>query len=157
MHLIQVIGTTPPCPRCALMKRMAEGMVAELNIVADVRHVCYRDQEAQSLASALGLLPGTAADVARRLGMDISGPPAGAPRAVDVAAKDEIFKKYNDVGWSSALDASLRPYEMAASKVGVLMTPILVIDGKLRHSGSVPDPGMMRSWLLELDRQGTAS
>jgi small redox-active disulfide protein 2 len=32
---------------------------------------------------------------------------------------------------------------------GVLMTPGLVIDGKVYCSGKLPDPGALRKWILE--------
>jgi len=49
------------------------------------------------------------------------------------------------------LDNWLRPFENQAKNVGILMTPVLIINGTIRYNGSVPDLGLIDSWLSELE------
>jgi protein-disulfide isomerase len=49
-----------------------------------------------------------------------------------------------------ALDDYLRPYETKAKDAGILMTPVLIMNGKIKHNGSVPRLNKIVDWLLEL-------
>ena len=51
--------------------------------------------------------------------------------------------------WSPALDKELRPCQELADKIRILMTPVLIVNGKLKHHGSVPDPDHILAWLKE--------
>jgi len=37
-----------------------------------------------------------------------------------------------------------------ASELGILMTPVLIINGELKHNGSVPKLAQIEEWLMEL-------
>ena len=49
--------------------------------------------------------------------------------------------------WTPALDAFLEPCRAAADRAGFLMTPILVLNGEVKHHGSVPTVEQIRDWL----------
>jgi len=49
-----------------------------------------------------------------------------------------------------ALDDYLRPFETKAKDAGILMTPVLIINGKMKHNGSVPGLDKIVDWLSEL-------
>jgi hypothetical protein len=49
--------------------------------------------------------------------------------------------------WSPKMDELLRPYQLKAESVGMLMTPILVVFGEMKHHGSVPSIEQIKSWL----------
>jgi protein-disulfide isomerase len=51
--------------------------------------------------------------------------------------------------WSPDLDKELRPCQELADKIQILMTPVLIVNGKLKHHGSVPDPDRILAWLKE--------
>lgn len=57
---------------------------------------------------------------------------------------------YNDCSWTYELDEVLRLVENRAKEVGVMMTPVLIINGELKHQGSVPSSCKINEWLLEL-------
>ena len=48
--------------------------------------------------------------------------------------------------WTPALDAMLEPCRAAAASVGYLMTPVVVVDGDVRHHGSVPSLRQLEAW-----------
>jgi hypothetical protein len=50
--------------------------------------------------------------------------------------------------WTPELDALLDPCRRAADSVGFLMTPVLVVNGVVRHHGSVPTVALIREWLV---------
>ncbi len=39
-------------------------------------------------------------------------------------------------------------------KSQILMTPVLIVNGKLKHHGSVPEPEWVRTWLREAAGEG---
>jgi len=51
--------------------------------------------------------------------------------------------------WSVELDRILAPCERAAEDAGYLMTPVLVVDGKVVHHGSVPAQQDVKEWLSD--------
>jgi hypothetical protein len=48
------------------------------------------------------------------------------------------------------LDNWLRTFENRAKDVGILMTPVLVIDGEIKYNGSVPDLNFIEDILTGL-------
>ena len=146
---ILIIGTEPPCPRCDYLKQKVVDIVNDLNLSMPVRHVEYTSDEAHQLAKAEGLVPGTAKDVAQRLGI-----------AMDWQA---IFNMIETAGltdsnsgqsqccptaaarWTPELDDALRPCELQALEAGIMMTPVLVIKEKPVHQGSVPEADQIRN------------
>ncbi|UYO63950.1 thioredoxin family protein [Acetobacterium wieringae] len=153
MHDICIIGTNPPCPRCSLLKKIVEELAADEDLVADVRHITYIAPEAVHFAQSYGLIPGTAKDVAKVLGQRIDLSEFNKQNAQDYANENKPYESYNNFGWSYGLDEFLRPYEDAAEKSGILMTPILMINGKLIHAGSVPAIENIKKWLIMVHKQ----
>jgi hypothetical protein len=49
--------------------------------------------------------------------------------------------------WSLEFDEVLRPCQEKAESVGLLMTPIVVIDGIVKYHGAVPANEQIRSWI----------
>jgi hypothetical protein len=122
--------------------------VQELGINAEVRHVVYTDVEAKEFAAELGLEPGTASLVAKRMNVEIDNSKKAIP---DLNSEFNIeYEDYFYTNWSYELDEHLRPFEKKAKEVGILMTPSLFINGELKHNGSVPRLSQIEKWLLEL-------
>jgi hypothetical protein len=150
---IWIIGTEPPCPRCDYLTRMVKDIVTTAGVPATVRHLSYNSDEARQFAASLGLQPGTAKDVARVAAVDVDWNRIHAL----IDGPDE--KTSTDRGpsccptaatkWSPALDEALRPCEQIARKAGILMTPALVLGGRLLHQGSVPDRRRVNTWIQE--------
>ena len=155
MHQIIVIGTVPPCPRCRLLTEIVTSKVKELGLNAEARHLSFQSEEASQLAGKAGLTPGTAKDVSRILGRDINieNMPKAANEAeldfvqnlqLDLKLLESLFREVN------ILDHWLRPFENAARDTGILMTPVLIIDDTIKHSGSVPAMASIDEWLSAL-------
>jgi hypothetical protein len=50
--------------------------------------------------------------------------------------------------WTPELDALLDPCREAAETLGFFMTPILVVNGTVKHHGSVSTTEQIREWLV---------
>ena len=109
----------------------------------------------EPFCAAMGLTPGTAKDVARVLGEDVAldkmpkssevQPPTFLQN-LDPYLKqfEQLFREVN------ILDDWLRSFEDRGKDVGILMTPVLMVDGEMMHNGSVPQPERIRQWLSQL-------
>jgi hypothetical protein len=150
MNSILIIGTQPPCPRCKLLTKVVTVKVKELGINAEVKHLAYTDTEAKEFAEKLGLEPGTASLVAKRMNVEIDNSKKIVPN-LNTEFNVE-YEDYSYTNWSYELDEHLRLYENKAKEVGILMTPSLIINGKLKHSGSVPRLAQIEEWLLDLTK-----
>jgi protein-disulfide isomerase len=129
-----VIGTDPPCLRCNMLVQRVYEVADEHRILVQVRRLPFHSLEAQALAEGWEREFATARDVARRGSVD-----------VDWGRVTALMKQ----PWSPALDDELRPCQELADKVRILMTPVLIVNGRLRHHGSVPDREPILAWLKE--------
>lgn len=150
---VLVIGLEPPCPRCAYLTDLVQELVGELSIPCQVRHLCIESSEAQAVAKSKRLKLGTAKDVAQICGIAINwGEVSRLTGEVSIRAAEQASCRCDasPAGrWSPTLDELLRPCEQKAEEAGIMMTPILVIDGVVRHQGSVPDRARIAEWLIE--------
>lgn len=150
MKDILVIGTDPQCPRCKLLSNIMGDMNERYGWAASVRHCAFDTDEAQSVAKELGLWANTAKEVAI-----LSDKPMDKERINKLCSEVTMdpsseWAELNDCNWSQALDDEIRPYQEVAREVGILMTPILVVDGQVLWEGSVPDRKKLYE-LLELE------
>ncbi len=150
MNKIIIIGTEPPCPRCGLLGNIIKAKVEQFQIDAAVRHLSYLDEESKKFAESIGLETGTAKDVAKRLNLEIDKEKLALKLQSKSDNSNSEYIAYNNCNWSYELDEFLRPYENRAKEVGILMTPILIINGKLVHQGSVPSMEKIDEWLRDL-------
>ena len=150
---IWIIGTEPPCPRCDYLTRMVKDIVTTAGVPASVRHLSYTCDEARQFAASLGLKSGTAKDVARIAAVDVDWNRIHAlidgPDEQKTADRESSCCPTAATKWSPALDEALRPCEQIARKAGILMTPALVLGGRLFHQGSVPDRRRVNAWIQE--------
>ena len=145
---VWIIGVDPPCPRCDLARQRVERISKELNPSLTIRNIIYSDPEAQAFAKSIGKETGTAKHVASKAAIDIDrdhllavvkNPPS---RPEDFDEIDGIARQ-----WSPEMDETIRPCQDKADSVGILMTPILVVDEQVKHHGSVPSLEQLRLWL----------
>jgi predicted DsbA family dithiol-disulfide isomerase len=153
VNQVIIIGTEPPCPRCGLLTQVFKEMVATLGLDARVEHISYSDTAAAEFAAGLGLTAGTAKDVALRMGAELNL--QQVKDLVENAVSDPgcVYSEFNSYNWTRDLDQFLKPYELEARHVGILMTPVIIINGKLKHNGSVPAMQEITRWLEELTGQ----
>lgn len=146
---VQIIGTDPPCPRCGLLFAVVEEIMAEMGLSPKPRHLVYSGDEALAIAGACGLVPGTAKAVAQAIGRPIPAQSMTEVMAHPPQDPSHEYHAFASFGWSPALDDLLRPFEEAAPGAGILMTPVLVVDGRVVHRGSVPSRRQIEAWLTE--------
>ena len=145
---IWIIGVDPPCPRCDLTRQRVERLVKEMDLSVNIRHLVYNDAEASEFAKSICKEFGTAKHVAYKAGIKMG------INKVQLEIKDgrTLPEDYDQIDgparrWSPEMDEKLRPFQMKAESIGMLMTPILIIFGEVKHHGSVPSIEQMKSWL----------
>jgi predicted DsbA family dithiol-disulfide isomerase len=145
---VWIIGVDPPCPRCGLTRQRVERISKELSVSLNIRHMIYSDLEALAFAKSLGKETGTAADVADKAGISVDWDHIHAV-VNNPPSQPEDFNEIDGIArqWSPEMDEAIRPCQERADSVGILMTPILVVDGQVKHQGSVPSIEDLRSWL----------
>ena len=115
---ITVIGVVPPCPRCKHIYDLAVEVASELGIEVEMKKIAYDAEEAQKYGKV-----GTAYHIAEWANME-----------VDWSKIREIISE----DWSQEFDDFLMPCTKKAEEKGWLMTPVLLIDGKVAFMGYVP-------------------
>lgn len=145
---VWIISVDPPCPRCDLARQRAERLAKEMGLSVNVRNLIYSDSEAREFARSVGKELGTAKDVVEKAGIEMDwnqvaavyeNPPS-QPEDIDII--DGPARR-----WSPEFDEALRPCQEKADSVGLLMTPVVVVQGEVKHHGSVPSVEQLRSWL----------
>jgi hypothetical protein len=126
---------------------MVKDIVNTLGTQVAVRHLAYTDAEARRFGESLGLKTGTAKDVARKVSVDVNW--ERVHTLIDKNNGESSCCSTAGAKWSPALDQALRPCEQIAHKVGIMMTPVLIMDGQLLHQGSVPDRETVIRWVQE--------
>jgi Thioredoxin domain len=143
---VLVIGTDPPCPRCDLLTLRVHEAAEALERPIAIRHCFFYSDEAAALGQAANRRVGTPKHVS-----------AEADITVDWDHVDELIgERRRVVGaearaaqtWTPAVDALLDPCREAAEALGFFMTPILVVNGAVKHHGSVSTVEQIREWLV---------
>ncbi len=146
---IVVIGTKPPCPRCKILDNIVQDKAGKMGLDFEFKHIVFNDSEAKEIGRQNGLVPGTAKHVAEKIGQEIDFEKISEIVEKENQISDE-YTPYNDCYWSFELDEALRFFEKKAKEVGIMMTPVLVINGAIKHQGSVPELKQIEQWLSEL-------
>jgi hypothetical protein len=151
---VLVVGTQPPCPRCAALDALVVTEASKLNLSrtdADlaaletlqisIRHEAWDSELARGLCGSGS--PFASVGTAHQVWDGLQGRILGT---VDWDAVKEAAVR-EDV---TLLDALLRPIEAAAKADGTwLMTPVLVVNGRVVWHGSMPDPRVIVDALEE--------
>ena len=147
---VWIIGVHPPCPRCDLTRQRVDRITQELGLSLDVRTMVYSDLEVKKFGESIGKEIGTAKHVAQKAGLNMDWDRVSAV-VKNPPNRPEDFDKIDGraKAWSPEMDEALRPCQEKAVAVDMLMTPILVVQGEVRHQGSVPSIKMIKSWLSE--------
>ncbi len=145
---IWVIGVAAACPRCDLLGQRVEKLAKELLPSSCVKKILNTDAQAIEYAASLGKNIATVKEIAMlsRIKIDwkhfatVANNPPTPPEDID-SLEGQARQ------WSPQLDEALRPYQEYAESTGVLLTPVLVVGGDVKHHGSVPSIHQIRSWL----------
>lgn len=153
---VKIIGTDPPCPRCAIVGCLVSEAASELCIPVSIDHVSYETEQAVRIGKGIDMLVGTAKHVASAANLTVDWP--AVHRIIEnPSSQQHLCRNPEGIAskWSPELDEMLRPCEETAFAAGILMTPVLIIGGEILHSGSVPTREQVRDWLLQAE--GAAS
>jgi hypothetical protein len=146
---IWIIGVEPPCPRCDLTRQRVERAARETTVPVTIKNLAYTDFRSSEFARSIGREIGTAKHVADKAGIEMDWNHVIAV-VKDPPSKPEDYDRIDEgpaKNWSAEMDEALRPCEEIADTVKMLMTPVLVIDEKVLHHGSVPSVSQIQSWL----------
>ncbi|UWG98742.1 hypothetical protein LPY66_08110 [Dehalobacter sp. DCM] len=145
---ILIIGVNPPCPRCDLISQRVEEILSENNFdEIEVTHLSYDQAEAIAFAAKKGLKVGTAKHVATEAGLTIDS--VAVNSCCNAKKREEGENTRPAELWTPELDQLLAVYEYEAENVGYLMTPVLAVNGQVKHHGSVPCKCKIEGWIKE--------
>ena len=148
---VWVIGVDPPCPRCDLTKQRVERIAREMKAPVTIKNMVYTDFRSIEFARSVGKELGTAKHVADKAEINMDWNRVIAV-VKDPPSKPEDYDRINEgpaKQWSVEMDEALRPCEEVADAVKMLMTPVLVMNSKVLHHGSVPSVSQIQSWLAQ--------
>ena len=130
---------------------MTHEVVNQMGLAVHVRHLSYTDPLSHQFAATLGLIPGTAKDVAKKVDTGIDW--EKVHQLIETPPKTGIEQQPTGCcgtaggKWSPALDAALKPCEQKAVGAGIMMTPVFVVCGQLMQQGSVPSREKIHAWI----------
>jgi len=142
---ILVIGPEPPCVRCLNTHRFATEVAQQFaGETIEVRRVVAHSEEAQKYGRVEG-----GHDIAKRerVKADVNKL-VSLVGEVDALERDKGSKEGLLEDKLGEIDTVLAPLIQKAEAIGSLMTPVLVINGKVTSSGSVPRKEQIREWIL---------
>jgi hypothetical protein len=143
---VLVIGTDPPCPRCDLLNLRVHEAAESLDRPITIRHCFFYSDEAASLGQAAKRRVGTPKHVSMEAGIPVDwGHVDGLVEERRRVVGEEARAAQT---WTPELDALLDPCREAADTLGFFMTPILVVNGTVKHHGSVSTTEQIREWLV---------
>ncbi len=147
-----IIGVQPTYSRCKLLGNIIDAKVEELSIEAQVNHLAYNNPEARRIANSFGLVPGTEKDVSGKIQIPINNEKIRIAKNSRTIDPDYDYREYSNSNWTYELDEVLRQFENQARAAGIMMTPVLIINGELKHQGSLPSSSKINEWLLNLKK-----
>jgi hypothetical protein len=139
---VVVIGPEPPCVRCLNLHRFAKDAATQFpNKDITVRKIFSHTEEAAQYGRVEG-----GHTIAEREQVQADG--QRMQRLMSEVAELEV--KANEGAIEAKLgeiDEALTPVRKRAEEVGSLMTPVLVINGKVKSSGYVPRREQIKEWI----------
>ncbi|MHA1651828.1 MAG: thioredoxin family protein [Candidatus Helarchaeota archaeon] len=112
--MIKIIGPYPPCIRCHRVRRNLKALQASMEIPFEFKHIYAGDAEAEKYGKIV-----EAEIFAEKMGIDLN--------------YRELFKKRD----LKAIDEAIAPYVEMAKEQGILLTPVVVINDKIKTMGRV--------------------
>ncbi len=129
---VKVIGTDPPCPRCHRTYELVGELAEELGIDVDLEKLVVGTEEAERYGRCVSL----------RQFAELVGEPMP-----DIS--EELAR--GDVG---GLDRKAKPLLERHPDSGLILSPAVVINDRLKFFGQVPDKGELREALREAMNEG---
>lgn len=142
---VLIIGTNPPCPRCDLLDLRVHEAAEGLEQPSEIRHAFFDSAEAAAVGQAANRRVGTPKHVSAETGIPVDW--GQVERAVEERRRVVGAEARAAQTWTPALDALIDPCREGAEAVGFFMTPILVVNGIVKHHSNVPTVEQIREWL----------
>ena len=140
---ILVIGPEPPCVRCINTAKFAKEVAEQFSGKVTVRKIDTHAEEAQKYGKVEG--GGTIAEI-EKVDFDSEGfkklmQEAGGLMSDEERNKSSIKGKLQDI------QEKVTPIVEKAKEAGYLMTPVVVVNGKVKSMGYVPDKEEIQKWV----------
>lgn len=142
---ILIIGTEPPCSRCDLLHLLVEKVIPP-EAMGTLQFCGYDSPMAKEFGAKTGYKIGTAKHVAEEANILIDW--TFITHLIESKKASSALDSRPAEWWTPELDLALKPCQQVAEKTGYLMTPILVVNEKVVHHGSVPSRAQLKDWLL---------
>jgi hypothetical protein len=140
---ILIIGPEPPCVRCINTARFAKDVAEQYSGKVTVRKIDTHAAEAQKYGKVEG--GGSIAEI-EKVDYDSEGFKKLMQEAGGLMSEEE--KNENMVkGKLQEIQEKLTPITEKAKEAGYLMTPVVVVNGKVKSSGYVPSREEIRGWV----------
>ncbi|MHA1266969.1 MAG: thioredoxin family protein [Candidatus Helarchaeota archaeon] len=123
---IKIIGPYPPCIRCHRVRRNLKSLQSTLEVPFDFEHIYAGDPEAKKYGKIV-----EAEIFAEKMGIDLN--------------YKELFKKRDLKG----IDKALAPYVNMAREKGILLTPVVIINDKIKTIGRVVSKQDLKQLIFE--------
>jgi hypothetical protein len=140
---ILIIGPEPPCVRCINTARFAKEVAEQYSGKVTVRKIDTHAEEAQKYGKVEG--GGTIAEI-EKVKYDNEGfkrlmQEAGGLMSDEEKNKNLIKSKLQEI------QEKLTPITEKAKEAGYLMTPVVVVNGRVKSMGYVPGKEKIRKWV----------
>lgn len=140
---IVIIGTDPPCIRCATTFKRAKEVAQRYPGQIEVKKISIHTAEALKYGKVdsghgIGEAGGIKLDAGKM--QKIAG-------SINKLSKDKVKNKNLIDAKLKEMDTVLKPIKMKAKELGYLMTPVLVINGQVKSMDYVPDEEAIQAWV----------
>jgi hypothetical protein len=148
---ILVIGPEPPCIRCNTVHKFAKEVGAKLQGEVEVRRISAHSEEAKKYGK---VETGHVIAEMEKVDDDYKGNKK-LMQDVEELQSDEEKNKGLIAGKLQELQEKLTPIRKKAEEAGYLMTPVVVVNGKVKSMGYVPEKEKIKEWVESELRQLT--
>ncbi|MBN1189445.1 MAG: thioredoxin family protein [Dehalococcoidales bacterium] len=145
---IVVIGTEPPCIRCATTFKRAKEAAQKFSDKIEVKKIAIHSEEAARYGNVES---GHGIGDAGKIQPDVEGMKR-VMSDIDELVKDEAKNEKLIDARLKELEKILVPVKEKAREMGYLMTPVLVINGQVKSMDYVPSREEIQAW-IEIERR----
>ncbi len=124
---VVIVGPNPPCIRCRRILKLLKEIKSEEGLDMEITHVFAGSDESEKYGRI----------VDSHVFLDSLG--------VDTSDLDRLFERRDFKG----IDEWLAPYVEEAKKRGIMLTPVVVVNGKVKTVCVVPEKEELRKMIKE--------
>lgn len=133
---VTIIGTDPPCPRCDKIRSNVEELICNTCPDIELERIAWNTAKASSLLAAAGKRPVTAKEISDETGIRID---SRELLRIMMLKCDEAGENASPSDlWTPELDEFFSPLARVAELTDMMMTPVLLINGRPVSQGCVP-------------------